>query len=173
MLTPAGLVRSLPTKRWGILPIRQTDAFRDGFGPSQRAAGSIPATNGGLRMAFVTLGLGARAAAALAQALRLVMHADARRCTLIQADARRCSHQIGVTKAMRRPPSPVLQVCCRSCCNRLDATSATRREETSPRPWHVLGVRRRREDRTSISSHPLADLGGQAIKHLANDHAAA
>jgi hypothetical protein len=67
-----------------------------------------PATNGGLRMAFVTLGLGARAAAAMAQALRLVMHADARRCTLIQADARRCSHQIGVTKAMRRPPSPVV-----------------------------------------------------------------
>ena len=30
-----------------------------------------------------------------------------------------------------------------------------------------------REDRTSISSHPLADLGGQVIQLLANDHAAA
>ena len=30
----------------------------------------------------------------------------------------------------------------------------------------------RREDRTSISSHPLADLGGQVIQLLANDYAA-
>jgi hypothetical protein len=31
----------------------------------------------------------------------------------------------------------------------------------------------RREDRTSISSHPLADLDGQVIQLLANGHAAA
>jgi len=37
----------------------------------------------------------------------------------------------------------------------------------------VTSVRMRREDRTSISSHPLADLGGQVIQLLANDHAAA
>src|SRR6478672_5691005 len=37
----------------------------------------------------------------------------------------------------------------------------------------VTSVRMRREDRTSISSHPLADLGGQVIQLLANDYAAA
>ena len=44
--------------------------------------------------------------------------------------------------------------------------------ERPQRTIWVTSVRMRREDRTSVSSHPLADLGRWIIRLLKNDYAA-